>query len=115
MRTLAQRTRQHWVILERLQADHSTDRTLCQRDGLEGADDVVGAGFGKEAFVEARAQIPVIALVIFVAIKTPDPADDDDATDAIVPEIAQVMETEVSTSVGAFEAGVIVNDDLRQP
>ena len=82
---------------------------------MEGADDVVGAGFGKEAFVEARAQIPVIALVIFVAIKTPDPADDDDATNAIVPKIAQIMEAEIGASVGAFEAGVIVNDDLRQP
>src|SRR5207248_8728593 len=92
-----------------------SDRALCQRDGLEGADDVVGAGFGEEAFVEAGAQVPVIALVIFVAIKTPDPADNDDATDAVVPEIAEIVEAEISAGVGAFEAGVIVNDDLRQP
>ena len=25
------------------------------------------------------------------------------------------MEAEISASIGAFEAGVIVNDDLRQP
>ena len=88
---------------------------LGQRDGLEGADDVVGAGFGEEAFVKTGAQIPVIALVIFVAIKTPDPADNNDATDAVVPKIAQIMEAEIGTGVGAFEAGVIVNDNFRQP
>ena len=82
---------------------------------MEGADDVVGAGCGEEALVKAGAQIPVIALVIFVAIKTPDAADDNDATDAVVPEIAQIMEAEIGAGVGAFEAGVIVNDDLRQP
>jgi hypothetical protein len=87
-------------------------RALRQRDGLKGADDVVGAGFGEEAFVKAGAKIPVIALVIFVAIKTPEPADDNDATDAIVPKIAQIMETEISAGVGAFEAGVIVDDDF---
>src|SRR5207248_7297364 len=91
------------------------DRGLCQRNGLEGADDVVGAGFGEEAFVKTGAKVPVIALVIFVAIKTPDAADNNDATDAVVPKIAQIMEAEISASIGAFEADVIVNDDLRQP
>src|SRR5207253_5665808 len=74
----------------------------------------VRAGFGEEGFVKARAQVPVIALVVFVAIKTPDATDDNDATDAVVPEIAQIMEAEIGAGVGAFEAGVIVNDDLRQ-
>jgi len=82
---------------------------------LEGADDVVGAGCGKEALVKAGAQIPVIALVIFVAIKTPDAADDNDATDAVVPEIAQIMEAEIGTGIGASETCVIVNNNLRQP
>ena len=82
---------------------------------MEGADDVVGAGCGEEALIKTGTEVPVIALVIFVAIKTPDPGDDDDATDAVVPEIAQIMEAEIGAGVGAFEAGVIVNDDLRQP
>ena len=34
--------------------------------------------FGEEAFVKARAEVPVIALVIFVAIKSPDAAYDDE-------------------------------------
>src|SRR2546422_4185571 len=88
---------------------------LRQRNRLKRADDVVGAAFGEEAFVKARAQIPVIALVIFVAIKTPDAADDNNATDTVVPEIAQIMEAEIGAGIGAFEAGVMVNDDLRQP
>jgi hypothetical protein len=92
-----------------------SDRPLRQPDGLERTDDVIGACFGEEAFVKARAQIPVIALVIFVAIKTPDAADDNDATDAVIPKVAQIMEAEISAGVGAFEAGVIVNDDLGHP
>src|SRR5437870_12661129 len=90
-------------------------RTLGQRNGLEGADDVVGTGFGEEAFVKAGAEVPVIALVIFVAIKTPDAADDNDTADAVVPKVAQIMEAEIGAGIGAFEAGVIVNDDLRHP
>ena len=87
---------------------------LRQRDGLEGADDVVGAGFGKEAFIKAGAQIPIIALVIFVAIKTPDPAHHNDAADAVVPEITQIMEAKIGSGRGALKADVVVNDDLRQ-
>ena len=82
---------------------------------MEGTDDVIGAGFGEEAFVKAGAEIPVIALVIFVAIETPDAADDNDATDAVIPKIAQIMEAEISASVGSFEADVIVDDELRHP
>src|SRR5207244_221992 len=44
----------------------SLESSLRQGDGLEGADDVVGAGFGEEALVKAGAEVPVIALVIFV-------------------------------------------------
>src|SRR5205085_3084847 len=91
------------------------DRGLCQRNGLEGADDVVGAGFGEEAFVKTGAKVPVIALVIFVAIKTPDATDDNDAADAVVPKIAQIMEAEISAGVGAFEADVVVDNDLGHP
>ncbi len=58
---------------------------------------------------------PVIALVIFVAIKTPDAADNNEATDAVVPKIAQIMEAEIGASVGAFESNVIVNHELGQP
>ncbi len=82
---------------------------------MEGADNVVGAGCGEEALVKTRTQIPVIALVIFVAIKTPNAADNNEATDAVVPKIAQIMEAQVGTGIGTFEADVIVNDDLRQP
>jgi hypothetical protein len=88
---------------------------LGQRNRLERADDVIRAGCSEEALVKSGAEVPVIALVIFVAIKTPYPADDNDATDAIVPKIAKIMETQVGTGVGTFEASVIVNDDLRQP
>ena len=54
----------------------------------------------------------MITLVIFVAIKTPDTADDDEATDPVVPEIAQEVEAEIGAREGAFETDVIVDDHL---
>ena len=56
----------------------------------------------------------MVALVIFVAIKAPDAAHDDERADAIVPEIAEVMKAEVGAGVGAPKANVIVNDQLGQ-
>src|SRR5438270_8192446 len=87
---------------------------LRQCDALEGADDVVRAFGGEETFVVAGAEIPVGAFVIFVAIKPPDAADHDDAAYPIVPKIADVMEAQVRPRVSAFEADVIVKDELRQ-
>src|SRR3977135_2454865 len=55
----------------------------------------------------------MIALVIFVAIKAPDAADDDEATDPGVPEIAQEMEAEIGAGEGAFETDVIIDDHFR--
>ena len=86
-----------------------------QRDALEGADDVVGAFLGEEAFVIARAEVPVGTFVIFVAIKSPDAAHHYDATHPIVPEIANVIKAEVGTRVSALESSMIVKDELRQP
>ena len=37
------------------------------------------------------------------------------ATDAVVPKIAEVMEAEIGSGVGAFEPDVIVNNNLRHP
>src|SRR6058998_3132673 len=68
---------------------------LRQRDGLERADDVVRAFGGKETFVKAGTEVPVIPLVIFVAIKTPDATYDDETADPIVPVIADVLKTQV--------------------
>src|SRR5712691_584422 len=87
---------------------------LGQRDGLKRADDVVGAFFGKEAFVKAGAEVPIVAFVIFVAIKSPDAADDDERADAIVPEIADIIEAQVRARVRSLETGVIINHQLRQ-
>jgi hypothetical protein len=88
---------------------------LRQCDRLKGTDDVVRTLRGEEAFVISRAQIPVIALVIFVAIKSPDTAHDDERADPIVPKIADVMEAQIGSRIGAAEADVIVNDQLRKP
>ena len=57
----------------------------------------------------------MIALVVFVAVKTPDTVDHDHRADAIVPEIAKEMETQISPRVGALESHVVVNNDLREP
>src|SRR6266404_8283655 len=93
----------------------NSDRQLRQGDALKGADDVVGAFFGEEAFVIAGAEVPVGTFVIFVAIKSPDPAYHEDATHPIVPEIANEMKTQVRPCVGTFKADVIVKDELGQP
>src|SRR5713101_5804662 len=87
---------------------------LGQRDGLKRADDVVGAFRGEKGFVKPRTEVPVVALVIFVAIKSPDAAHDDEAADAIVPEIADIMETQVRARVRSLETGVIINHQLWQ-
>src|SRR4029077_6597493 len=86
-----------------------------QRDRLKRADDVVGAFLGEEAFIETWTEIPVRAFVVFVAIKSPDAAHHDEATHPVVPKIANVMEAQVRTRVGAFESNVIVKHNLRQP
>ena len=57
----------------------------------------------------------MIAFIIFVAIKSPDAADDDEAADPIVPEIADVMEAQVRARVGSPETNVVVNHQLRHP
>src|SRR6188472_2778524 len=67
--------------------------TLRQRNALKGADDVVGSFLGEKAFVIARAEVPVRAFVIVVAIKSPGAADHDDAAHPVVPIIADVVET----------------------
>src|SRR6476620_10563498 len=84
-----------------------------QLDRLEGTDDVVRPLVFEEAFVKARPEIPVIALVVFVAIKAPNAADDDETADSVVPKIAQEMPTEVRPGERAFEPDVIVDDYLR--
>src|SRR6266487_1639958 len=88
--------------------------TLRQRDALKGADDIVGAFFGKETFVIAWAEVPVWTFVIIVAIKPPDTAYHDQTTDAVVPKIADVMETQVGSGIGAFKSNVIVKHNFRQ-
>src|SRR5260370_7281710 len=88
---------------------------LRQRDALEGADHVVRAFGGEETFVVTGAEVPVRTFVIFVAIKSPDAADHDQTTDSIVPEIADVMKTQVRSGVSAFEADVIVKHHLGYP
>src|ERR1700738_4980357 len=85
-----------------------------QRDRLEGTDDVVRALLGEEAFVIAGAEVPRWAFVIFISIKTPHTADDNERADPVVPEIANEMKAQVRARVGAGEADVIVNDELRQ-
>jgi hypothetical protein len=87
---------------------------LGQLDRLEGANHIVGAFILEETLVKARAQIPMVTFVIIVAIKSPDAADDDETTDAVVPEIAEKMEAEIRASERAFKSDVIVNDQLRQ-
>ena len=88
---------------------------LRQGDALKRADDVVGAFGGEETFVVTGAEVPVRAFVIFVPEKSPDAADYNQATDPVVPEIADVMKAQVRAGVGAFEADVIVKDELGQP
>src|SRR5438094_2426380 len=87
---------------------------LRQRDCLKGADDVVGAFGGEEALVISRAEVPGRALVIFVAIKSPDAAEHDETTDSVVPEIADIMKTKVGTRICPAEPGMIVKHDLRE-
>ena len=55
------------------------------------------------------------AFVIFVAIKTPDAAHHNDGADPVVPEIADVMETQIGAGICAAETDVIVNHELGQP
>src|SRR5436190_3696900 len=55
----------------------------------------------------------MIALVIFVAIKAPHAAHDDEGADSVVPKIAEKMETEVGTAGGAFKSDVVENHQFR--
>src|ERR1700730_18715002 len=86
---------------------------LGERDALKRADDIVGAFGGEETFVVTGAEIPVRSFVIFVPIKSPHPTYHDDAAHPVVPVIADVVKTEISPGVGAFETGVIVQHELR--
>src|SRR5438045_3948351 len=77
--------------------------SLGERNGLERANRVVRSRVGKEAFVITGAEIPVVALVIFVPVKTPDAADHNQGADAIVPKVTQKMEAQVGPGIGSFE------------
>src|SRR4026208_1896215 len=88
---------------------------LRQCDALERADDVVGAFFGEKAFVIAWAEVPVWALVIFVAIKSPHAALHNHAAHPVVPVIADEMETQVRPGVRTFKTDVIVKNHFGQP
>src|SRR4030095_11962372 len=89
--------------------------SLGQTDRLERTHAVVRAGVGEDTLIEARAEVPMIALVVFVAIESPDAADHDQRTDAIVPKIAQIMKAQISPGIRAFDSDVIVNNDFGQP
>src|SRR5436305_10937948 len=90
------------------------DRNSRQLDRLKRADDVVRTLVLEKALVKTWTEVPVIAFVIFVTIKPPDAAHDDETTDPVVPKIAEVMETEICPREGAFETNVIVDDQLGQ-
>src|SRR5215216_1300544 len=92
----------------------NADRALCQRDALEGADDVVGAFFGKETFVITGTEIPLRAFVVIVAVKSPDAVHHDETTDTVVPIIANIMKTQVRAREGPLKTGVIVKYQFRQ-
>jgi hypothetical protein len=55
----------------------------------------------------------MIPFVIFVAIKPPDAAHDNERADPVVPKIAEEIPTEVRAGKRSFEADVIINDHLR--
>jgi len=55
----------------------------------------------------------VVALVLFVAIKTPDTTDDDETTNPVVPEIAEIMKAEIGPCEVALKTDVVENDVLR--
>ena len=93
----------------------NSDRELRQGDALKGADDVVRAFFGEEAFVISGAEVPVRALVIFIAIKSPHAALHNHAAHPVVPVIADVMETQVRPGVRTFKTDVIVKNQFGQP
>src|SRR5205823_905463 len=101
------------IELRRLFPPSSGRRGLRQLDRLERANDVVRTFVLKEALVETRAEIPVIALVVFVSIKSPDATHDDERADPIVPKIAEEIPTEIRAGTRSFEANVIINDHLR--
>ena len=54
------------------------------------------------------------AFVIFVVIKSPHSADDNDRADPVVPKLANVVEAQVGARISAAETGMVVNDDFRQ-
>src|SRR5207244_5433028 len=63
--------------------------------------------------VKTWPKVPRIALVIFIAIKSPDTADNDERTNPVVPKITEEMETKVGPAGGAFESDVVEDDKLR--
>jgi len=89
-------------------------RRLRQRNALERADYVVRAAFSEEAFVVAGTEVPIRALVVVVAIKSPDTVYNDETTDAVVPVISDVMKTQVRPREGALESNVIVKHQFGQ-
>ena len=54
----------------------------------------------------------MIALIVFVSVKAPDAADHDERADPVIPKIANEVEAQVGSRVGATEADVIVNDNF---
>ena len=68
----------------------------------------------EEALVKTGAQIPVVALVVFVPIKPPDAAYDDERTDPVIPEIAQVVETKIRARRSSLKANMVENDNFGQ-
>src|SRR4051812_35897315 len=80
---------------------------LRQLDRLKRANDVVRAFILEEAFVKTGAEVPMIPLVIFIAVKAPDAAYDDERTDSVVPKITQEMKAEVGPAGGPFESNVV--------
>src|SRR5207245_8954431 len=93
----------------------NSDRELRQGDALKGADDVVRAFFGEEAFVISGAEVPVRALVIFIAIKSPHAAVHNHAAHPVLPVFADVMETQVRPGVSTFKTDVMVKNQFGQP
>src|ERR1700682_1552377 len=76
--------------------------SLAQGDRLERTHDVVRSFRGEKAFVITGAEVPVVASVVRVAVKTPDSIHDDDRADPVVPKLAEIMKTQVCPRGSAF-------------
>src|SRR5205085_12070746 len=83
-------------------------------DRLKRTDHIIRTFLGEKALVETRAKVPIISLIVLVAIKTPDSADNNQGADPIVPEIAEIVKTEIGSGISALKTNMIINDQLRQ-